>query len=169
MEEKLTCHLCNAPLNLDDYDLAKAVPQLMKEKQFCFRCAFWHRILESDKTLIEDSDYEMIPLVTPYFQHYTIHLNKLWLEVATFRRESLCSTKKYIAVAIMDNIYCCDKVYIGSYNNWGFQGIIPAHLRELFTPNGIILTPEQLDDLLNRKSFTAADLKILIDNCIKSE
>lgn len=36
-----------------------------------------------------------------------------------------------------------DKVYIGSYNNLGFQGIIPAHLRELFTPNGIILTPEQ--------------------------
>lgn len=62
-----------------------------------------------------------------------------------------------------------DKVYIGSYNNWGFQGIILAHLRELFTPNGIILTPEQLDDLLNRKSFIAADLKILIDNCIKSD
>lgn len=57
-------------------------------------------------------------------------------------------------------------MYIGSYNNWGFQGIIPAHLRELFTLNGIILTPEQLDD---RKSFTAADLKILIDNCIKSD
>lgn len=163
MEEKLTCHLCNSPLDLDDYDLAKTVPQLMKEKQLCFRCAFWHRILESDKTLIEDSNYEMIPLVTPYFQHYAIHLNKIWLEVATFRRESLDSTKKYIAAMVND------KVYIGSYNNWGFQGIIPAHLRELFTPNGIILTPEQLDDLLNRKSFTAADLKIMINNCIKSE
>lgn len=96
MEEKLTCHLCNSPLNLDDYDLAK----------------------------------------------------------------------KYIAAMVND------KVYIGSYNNWGFQGIIPAHLRELFTPNGIIgiiLTPEQLDDLLNRKSFTAADLKILMNNCNKSE
>ena len=23
MEEKLTCHLCNSPLDLDDYDLAK--------------------------------------------------------------------------------------------------------------------------------------------------
>lgn len=57
MEEKLTCHLCNSPLDLDDYDLAKAVPQLMKEKQLCFRCAFWHRIIESDKTLIEDSNY----------------------------------------------------------------------------------------------------------------
>lgn len=163
MEQKLTCHLCNAPLNLDDYDLAKTVPQLMKEKQLCFQCAFWHRIIESDKTLIEDSNYEMIPLVTPYFQHYTIHLNKIWLEVATFRRESLGSTKKYIA-AMVNN-----KLYIGSYNNWGFQGIIPAHLRELFTPNGIILTPEQLDDLLNRKSFTAADLKILMNNCNKSE
>lgn len=77
MEQKLTCHLCNSPLNLDDYDLAKTVPQLMKEKQLCFQCAFWHRIIESDKTLIEDSNYEMIPLVTPYFQHYSIHLNKI--------------------------------------------------------------------------------------------
>lgn len=49
MEQKLTCHLCNSPLNLDDYDLAKTVPQLMKEKQLCFQCAFWHRIIESDK------------------------------------------------------------------------------------------------------------------------
>ena len=53
-----------------------------------------------------------------------------------------------------------DKVYIGSYNNWGFQGIIPAHLRELFTPNGIILTPEQLDDLLKSQILYLRGFKI---------
>ena len=163
MDKKNECQICGKPINLEEFDETREIPQLMARKQICFQCAFWHRIIESDKTLIEDSNYEMIPLVTPYFQHYTIHLNKIWLEVATFRRESLGSTKKYIA-AMVNN-----KLYIGSYNNWGFQGIIPAHLRELFTPNGIILTPEQLDNLLNRKSFTAADLKILIDNCIKSD
>lgn len=165
MEEKLTCHLCNSPLNLDDYDLAKSTPQLMKEKQLCFQCAFWHSIIESDNYLKQElnNGMDVIPLVTPYFQHYIIHLNKIWLEVGTFRREVLNSTKKYVA-AVFD-----DKVYIGSYNNWGFQGIIPAHLRELFTPNGIILTNEQVNDLLNRKSFTAADLKILINNCNKSD
>lgn len=126
MEEKLTCHLCNSPLDLDDYDLAKTVPQLMKEKQLCFRCAFWHRIIESDKTLIEDSNYEMIPLVTPYFQHYAIHLNKIWLEVATFRRESLGSTKKYIAAMVKD------KVYIGSYNKLGIPGNNSGTLKRTF-------------------------------------
>ena len=42
MEEKLTCHLCNSPLDLDDYDLAKTVPQLMKEKQLCFQIGRAH-------------------------------------------------------------------------------------------------------------------------------
>lgn len=70
------------------------------------------------------------------------------------RRESLGSTKKYIAAMVND------KVYIGSYNNWGFQGIIPAHLRELFTPNGIILTPEQLDDLLKSQILYLRGFKI---------
>lgn len=36
MEEKLTCHLCNSPLDLDDYDLAKTVPQLMRENNSVF-------------------------------------------------------------------------------------------------------------------------------------
>lgn len=40
MEQKLTCHLCNSPLNLDDYDLAKTVPQLMKEKTTLFSMCF---------------------------------------------------------------------------------------------------------------------------------
>ena len=53
---------------------------------------------------------------------------------------------------------------INSYNNWGFQGIIPEHLRELFTPNGIILTPVELMELLSRKSFTSEDLKLMIQN-----
>lgn len=161
MEEKLTCHLCNAPLNLDDYDLSKGIPRLMQEKQFCHRCAFWYYIKEEDSSITKDM--EIIPLITPYFQHYTIHLNKLWIEVGTFRREMLSSTKKCVAVEVNG------KVYIDSYNNWTFQGIIPAHLRELFTPNGIILTMEQANDLSNRKSFTSEDLKILINNCIKSE
>lgn len=164
MEEKLTCHLCNSPLDLDDYDLAKTVPQLMKEKQLCFHCAFWHNIKEEDDKVRNDFSMEILPLITPDYRHYTIHLNSLWIEVGTFRRERIKTSENYIAMLTGDN-----SMIINSYNNWGFQGIIPAHLRELFTPNGIILTPEQLDNLLNRKSFTAADLKIMINNCIKSE
>lgn len=158
------CHLCNEPIDLHLYELSRTIPKIMEAKQLCFRCAFWHNIKEEDDKVREDFSMEILPLITPDYRHYTIHINSLWIETGTFRRERIKTSENYIAMLTGDN-----SMVINSYNNWGFQGIIPAHLRELFTPNGIILTPEQLDDLLNRKSFTAADLKILIDNCIKSE
>lgn len=155
------CHLCDEPLNLKDYNLNLKIPQLMKKDKLCFRCAYWHCRLEHDSELRDKKCQDGIPLITPYFQHYILHVDKLWIEVGTFRREPLDSTKKYVA-AIFN-----DQVHIGSYNNWSFQGLIPAHLRELFTPNGIILTDEQINDLLNRKSFTPEDLKLMIYNCNK--
>lgn len=159
MEEKLTCHLCNAPLNLDDYDLTKVIPQLMKEKSLCFQCAFWHKIKEADDILRKDSSMEIIPLITPDYCHYTIHLNSLWIETGTFRRERIKHSENYIVMLTEDN-----SLIINSYNNWGFQGIIPEHSRELFTPNGITLTPVEFREILNRKSFTSEDLKLMIQN-----
>lgn len=159
MEEKLTCHLCNSPLDLDDYDLAKTVPQLMKEKQLCFQCAFWHNIKEEDDKVRKDFSMEILPLITPDYRHYTIHLNSLRIEVGTFRRERIKTSEKYIAMLTGDN-----SMVINSYNNWGFQGIIPEHSRGLFTPNGIILTSVELRELLSRKSFTSEDLKLRIQN-----
>jgi hypothetical protein len=159
--QSVKCHLCDEPLNLEDYKLNLKIPQLMKKDNLCFRCAFWHCLLEQDGDLKSGGYQNGIPLITPYFQHYILNVNKLWLEVSTFKREPLDSTKKYVAVMIND------QVHIGYYNNWSFQGVIPAHLRELFTPNGITLTDEQINDLLNRKSFTPEDLKLMIDNCNK--
>ena len=40
MEEKLTGHLCNAPLNLGDYELNRVIPRLMKENNFVFNVLF---------------------------------------------------------------------------------------------------------------------------------
>ena len=157
MEEKLTCHLCNAPLNLDDYDLTRVIPQLMKEKALCFQCAFWHNIKIEDDKVKKDSSMEIIPLITPDYRHYTIHFNSLWIETGTFRRERIKTSEKYIAILTGDN-----SMIINSYNNWGFQGIIPEHSRELFTPNGITLTPVELMELLSRKAFTSEDLKLMI-------
>ena len=103
--------------------------------------------------------YEIISLITPDYCHYTIHLNSLWIEVGTFRRERIKTSEKYIAMLTGDN-----SMVINSYNNWGFQGIIPEHSRGLFTPNGIILTSVELMELLSRKSFTPEDLKFMIQN-----
>lgn len=159
MEEKLTCHLCNAPLNLDDYELFRAIPKIMKEKQLCFHCAFWYNIRKEDDKVKVDNLMEIVPLITPDYHHYTIHLNNLWVEIGSFRRERIKTSEKYIAMLTGDN-----SMVINTYNNWGFQGIIPEHSRELFTPNGIILTPVELMEILSRKSFTSEDLKLMIQN-----
>ena len=71
-----------------------------------------------------------ITLVTPYFQHYIIQPNNLYIKTGTFVGTHLDSTQKYIAL-IREG-----EVVLGSYNNWSFQGLIPAYLRGLFTPNG---------------------------------
>ena len=138
------CHLCNGSINLNLYELSRAIPKIMEAKQLCFHCDF---------------SMEILPLITPDYRHYTIHLNSLWIEVGTFRRERIKTSEKYIAMLTGDN-----SMVINSYNNWGFQGIIPEHSRGLFTPNGIILTSVELMELLSRKSFTSEDLKFMIQN-----
>lgn len=40
MEEKLTCHLCNSPLDLDDYDLAKNSTSINEGKTTLFSMCF---------------------------------------------------------------------------------------------------------------------------------
>lgn len=109
---------------------------------------FWYNIKEEDDKVRKDFSMEILPLITPDYRHYTIHLNSLWIEVGTFRRERIKTSENYIAMLTGDN-----SMIINSYNNWGFQGIIPEHSRGLFTPNGIILTPVELMELLSRKSL----------------
>lgn len=149
------CHLCNEPINLHQYELYRAIPKIMEAKQLCFHCAFWQNIKNEDDKVEDDK----VRLITPDYLHYTIHLNSLWIEVGTFRRECIKTSEKYIAMLTGDN-----SMVINSYNNWGFQGIIPEHSRGLFTPNGIILTPVEFMELLSRKSFTSEDLKFMIQN-----
>lgn len=153
------CHLCNEPIDLHQYELSKAIPKIMEAKQLCFRCAFWQNIKNEDDKVRKDFSIEIFPLITPDYLHYTIHLNSLLIEVGTFRRECIKTPEKYIAMLTGDN-----SMVIKPYNNRGFQGIIPEHSRGLFTPNGIILTPVELMELLSRKSFTSEDLKFMIQN-----
>lgn len=153
------CHLCNGSINLHLYELSRAIPKIMEAKQICFTCAYWQRVKEEDGTIRRDNLMEVVPLITPDYRHYVIHTNKVWVDISTFRREYLSSTDKYIAMLTGDN-----SMVINSYNNWGFQGIIPEHSRGLFTPNGIILTPVELMEILSSKSFTSEDLKLMIQN-----
>lgn len=157
MKKELTCYLCNTHLRLDDYVLSNEIPSIMKEKQICYNCAFWHKIKNQDKYYMEECKSPW-PLITPHYEHYYLYQN-LWAEVGTFQKSPLYSTEQYIAILIND------QVHIRECNNWSFQGVIGEHLRELFTPNGIILnyTSNQLSELLDRKLFTSDDLKIMIE------
>ena len=153
------CHLCNGSIPLHLYELSKAIPKIMEAKQLCFTCAYWQRIKEEDDITRKDNLMEIVPLITPDYHHYIVHTNKVFVDISTFRREYLSSTDKCIAMLTGDN-----SMVINSYNNWGFQGIIPEHSRGLFTPNGIILTPLEIMEILSRKSFTSEDLKFMIQN-----
>lgn len=159
MNKTNQCRICGKPINLKDFDLNREIPKIMKAQDICFQCAFWHKIKEADDILRKDSSMEIIPLITPDYCHYTIHLNSLWIETGTFRRERIKHSENYIVMLTEDN-----SLIINSYNNWGFQGIIPEHSRELFTPNGITLTPVEFREILSRKSFTSEDLKLMIQN-----
>lgn len=106
------CHLCNGSINLHLYELSRAIPKIMEAKQLCFHCAFWHNIKEEDDKVRKDFSMEILPLITPDYRHYTIHLNSLWIEVGTLRRERIKTSEKYIAMLTGDN-----SMVINSYNN----------------------------------------------------
>ena len=46
------CNLCTNEYNLDDYEPNMVIPSIMKDKGFCFDCAFWSWRLEHDIALI---------------------------------------------------------------------------------------------------------------------
>ena len=51
MDKKNECQICGKPLNLEEFDETREIPQLMARKQICFQCAFWSNRLDYDKEL----------------------------------------------------------------------------------------------------------------------
>lgn len=163
METKNQCLKCGKPINLEDYDEQLDIPQLMKENQWCFTCAFWYNRYKQDKKIFMDCLASRV-LITPDYNHYIIHLETLFISTGTFRGHFLESTEVCVAFQTLG-----EKATIHAFNNWSCQGTIPEHCRELFTPNGVFITPEQLKDWRNRKSFTSVDLRIYIDSIINKK
>lgn len=161
METKNLCLECGKSINLEDYDEFLDIPQLMKNNQWCFSCAFWYKIHKEDQQVKESG--KKVVLITPEYEHYIIQLETLMINMGTFRSYILESTGKCVAL----NEKGSSRVIISTFNNWTFQGNIPESCRKLFNPNGIFLTPEQFKDWRNRKSFTSEDLKNYMDSYIK--
>lgn len=49
MDKKNECQICGKPINLEEFDETREIPQLMARKQICFQCAFWSNRLAYDK------------------------------------------------------------------------------------------------------------------------
>ena len=54
MDKKNECQICGKPINLEEFDETREIPQLMARKQVCFKCAFWFNRLAYDKELLSD-------------------------------------------------------------------------------------------------------------------
>ena len=51
MDKKNECQICGKPINLEEFDETREIPQLMARKQVCFKCAFWFNRLDMIKSL----------------------------------------------------------------------------------------------------------------------
>ena len=62
MDKKNECQICGKPINLEEFDETREIPQLMARKQVCFQCAFWFNRLDYDKELEKEGK---IAVITP--------------------------------------------------------------------------------------------------------
>ena len=165
MEQKLTCHLCNSPLNLDDYDLAKTVPQLMEEKQLCFQCAFWSNRLAYDKELEKEGK---IAVITPDYSHWVTKIpGNILMVPSAFGGIYQTKLQPVNTLGVIDEDR--EKLFIIRYNNITHQGTIPEHLRKLFKVNGVILSPQEYKMLEDYRGNAYEFIKNMIDNAINKK
>lgn len=51
MNKTNRCRICGKLINLEDFDINREIPKLMKAQDICYGCAFWYTRLEYDKKL----------------------------------------------------------------------------------------------------------------------
>ena len=75
MDKKNECQICGKPINLEEFDETREIPQLMARKQICFKCTFWFNRLAYDKELEKEGK---IAVITRDYSHWvTNHGNQV--------------------------------------------------------------------------------------------
>jgi len=158
------CKLCGYPLNLDEFELKYKIPQLMEREHLCFDCAYWMVRKEEDDKMVQYyriNSHGRIPVITTDWRHWIVDpFHSMWISIGSFAKVRLYSTRSYMAVISQAH----DGVWFIDNNNISNQGIIPKHLRNQFTPNGICLTAAEWEYFQARKTVTTAEIKKLIEN-----
>lgn len=160
MNKTNRCRICGKPLNLEDFDLNREIPKLMKAQDVCYQCAFWFKRLDYDKSLEKENK---IAIITPDYSHWVTTVpGSILMVPSAFGGIYQTKLQPINTLGVIDRK---DKqVYIIRYNNITHQGTIPEHLRKLFKVNGVFLSPQEYKMLEDYQGNAYEFIKNKIDN-----
>lgn len=162
MNKTNRCPICGKPINLEDFDLNREIPKLMKAQDVCYQCAFWFKLkrLDYDKNLEKENK---IAIITPDYSHWVTTVpGSILMVPSAFGGIYQTKLQPINTLGVIDRK--TKQVYIIRYNNITHQGTIPEHLRKLFKVNGVFLSPQEYKMLEDYQGNAYEFIKNKIDN-----
>ena len=154
------CRICGKLINLEDFDINREIPKLMKARDVCYSCAFWFNRLEYDKKLENE---KKIAVITPDYSHWITRVpGDILMVPSAFGGIYQTKLQPINTLGVIDRNK--KDLYIIRYNNITHQGTIPEHLRKLFKVNGVFLSPQEYRMLEDYQGNAYEFIKNKIDN-----
>lgn len=154
------CRICGKLINLEDFDINREIPKLMKARDVCYSCAFWFNRLEYDKELENE---KKIAVITPDYSHWITRVpGDILMVPSAFGGIYQTKLQPINTLGVIDRNK--KDLYIIRYNNITHQGTIPEHLRKLFKVNGVFLSPQEYKMLEDYQGNAYEFIKNKIDN-----
>lgn len=154
------CRICGKLINLEDFDINREIPKLMKARDVCYSCAFWFNRLEYDKKLENE---KKIAVITPDYSHWITRVpGDILMVPSAFGGIYQTKLQPINTLGVIDRNK--KDLYIIRYNNITHQGTIPEHLRKLFKVNGVFLSPQEYKMLEDYQGNAYEFIKNKIDN-----
>lgn len=160
MNKTNRCRICGKLINLEDFDINREIPKLMKARDVCYSCAFWFNRLEYDKKLENE---KKIAVITPDYSHWITRVpGDILMVPSAFGGIYQTKLQPVNTLGVIDRNK--KDLYIIRYNNITHQGTIPEHLRKLFKVNGVFLSPQEYKMLEDYQGNAYEFIKNKIDN-----
>lgn len=160
MNKTNRCQICGKPINLEDFDLNREIPKLMKAQDVCYQCAFWFKRLDYDKNLEKENK---IAIITPDYSHWVTTVpGSILMVPSAFGGIYQTKLQPINTLGVIDRK--TKQVYTIRYNNITHQGTIPEHLKKLFKVNGVFLSPQEYKMLEDYQGNAYEFIKNKIDN-----
>lgn len=160
MNKTNRCQICGKPINLEDFDLNREIPKLMKAQDVCYQCAFWFKRLDYDKNLEKENK---IAIITPDYSHWVTTVpGSILMVPSAFGGIYQTKLQPINTLGVIDRK--TKQVYTIRYNNITHQGTIPEHLRKLFKVNGVFLSPQEYKMLEDYQGNAYEFIRNKIDN-----